>query len=150
MKKILLLITVLMCGLFIFTNMAFAGYQVNGGSISGSNGLYCETGEIFGGRPVYQLVDTDWELFYALNSWWIDDDGRGIREDCTYFNASTAATPPLSAWIDNINREALGPTLSEQACSSVSIPTLSEWGMIIMTLILASSAIWMMRRRQVL
>jgi hypothetical protein len=29
------------------------------------------------------------------------------------------------------------------------IPTLSEWGMIIMSLILAGSAIWMMRRRQV-
>jgi hypothetical protein len=28
------------------------------------------------------------------------------------------------------------------------IPTLSEWGMIIMSLLLAGSAIWMMRRRQ--
>lgn len=31
-----------------------------------------------------------------------------------------------------------------------SIPTLSEWGMIIMSLILAGSAFWMMRRRKML
>ncbi|RJP41120.1 MAG: IPTL-CTERM sorting domain-containing protein [Desulfobacteraceae bacterium] len=29
------------------------------------------------------------------------------------------------------------------------IPTLSEWGMIIFSLLLAGSAIWMMRRRRV-
>jgi len=29
-----------------------------------------------------------------------------------------------------------------------SIPTLTEWGMIIMSLLLADSAIWMIRRRQ--
>jgi len=29
-----------------------------------------------------------------------------------------------------------------------SIPTLSEWGMIIMSLMLAGTAIWMIRRRQ--
>ena len=33
--------------------------------------------------------------------------------------------------------------------SSASIPTLSEWGMIIMLLMLAGSAIWMIRRRQI-
>ncbi|RJP46624.1 MAG: IPTL-CTERM sorting domain-containing protein [Desulfobacteraceae bacterium] len=33
--------------------------------------------------------------------------------------------------------------------TSSPIPTLSEWGMIIMSLILAGSAIWMIRRRQV-
>jgi len=33
---------------------------------------------------------------------------------------------------------------------STSIPTMSEWGMIIMSLILAGSAFWMMRRRQAL
>jgi hypothetical protein len=32
--------------------------------------------------------------------------------------------------------------------SSVAIPTLSEWGMILMSLVLSTSAFWMMRRRQ--
>jgi hypothetical protein len=32
---------------------------------------------------------------------------------------------------------------------SRSVPTLSEWGMIIMSILLAGSAIWMIRRRQV-
>jgi hypothetical protein len=31
---------------------------------------------------------------------------------------------------------------------STPIPTLSEWGMIIMSLLLAGSAVWMIRRRQ--
>jgi len=31
---------------------------------------------------------------------------------------------------------------------TTSVPTLSEWGMIIMSLILAGTAFWMIRRRQ--
>lgn len=34
-------------------------------------------------------------------------------------------------------------------CDTASIPTMSEWGMIFMSLILAGSAFWMIRRRQV-
>lgn len=33
--------------------------------------------------------------------------------------------------------------------STAAIPTLSEWGMILMSLVLAGSAFWMIRRRQV-
>jgi hypothetical protein len=36
-----------------------------------------------------------------------------------------------------------------RAAGPQAIPTLSEWGMIIMSLILAGSAIWMIKRRQV-
>lgn len=35
-------------------------------------------------------------------------------------------------------------------CSTTSIPTLSEWGIIFMSMMLAGSAIWMIRRRRIL
>jgi hypothetical protein len=38
-------------------------------------------------------------------------------------------------------------TFSTEAAAPVAIPTLSEWGMIIMSLMMAGSAFWMMRRR---
>jgi hypothetical protein len=39
-------------------------------------------------------------------------------------------------------------TITNAPNPSTGIPTLSEWGMIIMSLLLAGSAIWMIRRRQ--
>jgi len=63
----------------------------------------------------------------------------GWGGDCSGTNASTSIT-----------------MYSAQACTarfepekSTAIPTLSEWGMIIFSLMLAGSAIWMIRRRQV-
>ncbi len=149
MKKSVLFIAVLMCSLFIFTSMAFAGYQVSGGSVSGSNGLYCEIDEFIDNRPVYQLAGTDWELFYDGGEggyWYIDDFERGIGVDCTYWVESSASTPPLNGWSDYVGNSP--PTLSEQACGN-SIPTINEWGMIIMSLMLAGTAFWMIRRRPI-
>jgi hypothetical protein len=38
--------------------------------------------------------------------------------------------------------------ITYSGAETTSVPTLSEWGMIIMSLLLAGSAIWMIRRRQ--
>jgi hypothetical protein len=135
-----------MCSLFIFTSMAFAGYQASGGSVSGSNGLYCETGEIYNDRPVYQIAGTDWELFYFGGNWWIDDE-RGYWSSATYWVPSSALTPPLSGWLYNVKGQPPGPTLSEQVCSN-SIPTMNEWGMIILSLFLAGISLWFIRQRK--
>jgi hypothetical protein len=39
---------------------------------------------------------------------------------------------------------------SEEGQGPVAIPTLSEWGMILMSLMLAGTAVWMLRRQQIL
>jgi hypothetical protein len=149
LKKSVLFIAVLMCSLFIFTSMAFAGYRVNDAGVSEANGLYCATGEISNERPVYQLADTDWEIWHSGSFWYIDNDGR-TGEETTYFNISQASMPPLTGWRANGGFEP-APTLSEQACVDsipTSIPTINEWGMIIFTMFLASASIYSLRKQR--
>jgi hypothetical protein len=59
------------------------------------------------------------------------------------FHMMSSTVVNRTGWfIDDVQITAQG------ASAAAPIPTLSEWGMIIMSLILAGSAIWMMRRRQ--
>jgi len=60
------------------------------------------------------------------------------------FHMMSSTVVNHAGWfIDDVQITAQGASVA------APIPTLSEWGMIIMSLILAGSAIWMMRRRQV-
>jgi hypothetical protein len=57
-------------------------------------------------------------------------------------------TIPTVEWVGQDGGN-FGGNFRFRSTQSQPIPTLSEWGMIIMSLILAGSAIWMIRRRQV-
>lgn len=57
-------------------------------------------------------------------------------------------TIPTDVW-EGFDGGNFGGNFRFRSTQSQPIPTLSEWGMIIMSLILAGSAIWMIRRRQV-
>ncbi len=74
------------------------------------------------------------------------DSGQGTTE--ITWTAGAAGSATISVEITDENGcQCMDEVMVEIEDCSTAIPTLSEWGMIIMSLILAGSAIWMMRRR---
>jgi hypothetical protein len=54
---------------------------------------------------------------------------------------------PINLAHDKVNESNINITLYDPQATAV--PTMTEWGMIIMSLMLAGTAIWMIRRRQI-
>ncbi len=131
----------------MFTGVAFAGYRVSGAGVADANGLYCEMGPY----NRYAQPGTAWELWYANGNWWIDDEG-GITAEATYYHLNDDSTPPLTGWGANQGFDP-APTLSEEACGPIQVPTqvptLPKWGMIILTCLLLGVVLYT-RRRQTL
>ncbi len=130
----------------MFTGVAFAGYRVSGAGVSDANGLYCETGP-----QRYAQPGTAWELWYANGTWWIDDEGE-IDGGTTYYHQSHDSTPPLTGW--DYNKDfGPAPTLSEEACGPIQVPTqvptLPKWSIVIFTCLLLGVVLYT-RRRQTL
>jgi hypothetical protein len=144
LKIFALLSLMMMFSFFCFTGVAFAGYQVSGAGVADANGLYCETGEIHDDRRVYLKSGTTWEIWSEYTNWWIDDE-RGTHSSTTYWHRS-ASTPPLTGWGANPGFDP-APTLSEVACAPTQIPTMNEWGMIILTSLLLGSVLYARRRK---
>jgi hypothetical protein len=79
-----------------------------------------------------------------------DACGDGPAEEITGFPV-TAGNTYLIEWTDGQSDSGFPWTLAFNATATptpVSIPTMNEWGMIIFSLILAGSAVWMIRRKR--
>jgi hypothetical protein len=73
--------------------------------------------------------------FLCKNSW---GQTKGPNGDGTFWIAYSGHYYDLGFAMSNFDIA---------ACSSASIPTLSEWGVIILLTLLVGSALWLMRRR---
>jgi hypothetical protein len=96
--------------------------------------------------PPNMMAYVRWSIAYS-NVWEFAVTGSDADSaTCYYWSPITLAPGATIAVTQYITTaiEVIGPPPAPRP-----IPTMSEWGMIIMALILAGSAIWMMRRRQV-
>jgi hypothetical protein len=94
-----------------------------------SNGSGNYTFELDGDLPTGMDLSGDGEL-------------SGTPTETGTFNFTVSAIDDITGCVGSRNLSLTIRSLS------TAIPTLSEWGMIIMSLLLAGSAVWMIRRRQ--
>ena len=88
----------------------------------------------YNGRPVYFDEDGN-EIYFEGPEWKIYG---GIAPDDDYENASNTPTIPLMGWVsDNNLCDPFPISVSMASCPSDVVPTLSEWGVIILGIFLA-------------
>lgn len=94
-----------------------------------------------GGSTWNTLKTWDWYGNPATESINLPADALGKPSVMLQWDRYTPSYPYYYALVDNVK-------LTAPTAPPASIPTLSEWGMIFMSLMMAGSAIWIIRRRQ--
>lgn len=107
-------------------------------------------GATLNANSVYIRVEANGGLTGATLNWNGDDypmTGSGRSWDITLNNLDYGT---YTYYVTGIGSSYLTPqrTVTLQEASSVAIPTLSEWGMILLSIFLVGSALWMIRKKQ--
>lgn len=147
MKRSSLFLCMIIIFILVPLSASAANYIVTGATMADANGLYVENGISDG---VARYTKGNWILGREnpMGAAWVIRNGPRTYDDIIYINWTFPAgdLPPNDGnWSEWQGGSVLGLTIT---LSSQSIPTTTEWGMALLTLLLAASAIWMMRRNR--
>jgi hypothetical protein len=90
-------------------------------------------------------LETSGEAFAveATQNWWGDASGPGPAGSGNPITIISSQTIIFDPWL-------AGSFESASGCRSESIPTLNEWGMIILSMLISATAYWNIKRRKIL
>lgn len=147
MKHRLLFLCMTIFFILVPLSASAAKYTVAGATMADANGLYVENGISDG---VAKYTKGNWILAreQPMGAAWVIRNGPLTFDDIIYINWTFPAgdLPPNNGnWGEWQGEPVPGLTIT---LSSQSIPTITEWGMVLLTLLLAASAIWMMKRNR--
>ena len=153
------LIGVLTGSIFLLSGPAFAGYLVSDAGREGVDGLYCETNDDSCGPEIsYEKAGSIWTIYFANGKWAIGyrvfsgPNGECEGLGTTYLNDEAGSSPPLNNWYALSANDNPPPSLLMVPCElelkAEAVPTITEWGLILLSLLLIVSAACFIRRRR--
>ena len=160
MKKwSLILMVTFVSSFLLLSDNAFAGYLVSDAGREGVDGLYCETNDDSCGPEIsYEKAGSIWTIYFANGKWAIGyrvfsgPNGECEALATTYLNDEATSSPPLNNWQALSVNDNPAPSLLMVPCELESkaeaVPTTTEWGLIVLSLLLIASATWFIRKRK--